>query len=151
MRLKHIPSDALTVAGIAVIAYILANILHEGAGHGGACLLAGGNPIAISTVDMECSVDSRLVIAGGTIMNAVAGGVFLALGRMTPRTSPRLRYFLWLSMTVNLFMAAGYFAFSGIGGFGDWAMFIHGLGPEWVWRIGLTILGAAAYMAAARL
>jgi len=107
--------------------------------------------MAISTVDMECSVDSRLVIAGGTIMNAAAGSVFLALGRMSARTSPRLKYFLWLSMTVNLFMAAGYFAFSGIGGFGDWALFIRGLGPQWVWRIGLTIFGAVAYMLAVRL
>jgi hypothetical protein len=53
---------------------------------------------------------------------------------------------MWLSMTVNLFTAAGYFGFSGIGGFGDWASFIQGLGPQWAWRIGMTIFGAAAYV-----
>jgi hypothetical protein len=53
-------------------------------------------------------------------------------------------------MTVNLFTAAGYFGFSGIGGFGDWASFIQGLGPQWAWRIGMTIFGAAAYMLVAR-
>jgi hypothetical protein len=53
-------------------------------------------------------------------------------------------------MAVNLFTAAGYFAFSGIGGFGDWAMFIRGLGPQWAWRIGMTIFGAAAYMLVGR-
>jgi hypothetical protein len=57
---------------------------------------------------------------------------------------------MWLSMTVNLFTAAGYFGFSGIGGFGDWASFIQGLGPQWAWRIGMTIFGAAAYMLVAR-
>jgi hypothetical protein len=80
----------------------------------------------------------------------VAGVLFFALGRFTPRTSPRLKYFLWIAMTVNLFTAAGYFGFSGIGGFGDWAMFIQGLGTQWVWRVGMTIFGVAAYMAVAR-
>jgi hypothetical protein len=150
LKTEPMPSDALTITGIALIAYVLATILHEGVGHGGACLLVGGNQLVISIVYMECSVDSRLVTAGGTIMNVAGGSLFFALGRMTPRTSPRLKYFLWLSMTVNLFIAAGYFAFSGIGGFGDWASFSQGLGPQWAWRIGMTIFGAAAYMLVAR-
>src|SRR5580692_8124550 len=118
------PSDPVTVVAIAVIAYMFGTMLHEAVGHGGACLLTGGSPKEITTVSMDCSVDNRLVTAGGTIINVVAGVLLFALGRMTPRTSPRLKYFLWIAMTVNLFAAAGYFGFSGIGGFGDWAMFI---------------------------
>jgi hypothetical protein len=144
------PSDSLTIACIGITTYILATVLHEAVGHGGACLLAGGRPIVISTVHMECSADTHLVTAGGTLMNVAAGAVCFPLGRLTPRTSSRIKYFLWLSMTVNLFIAAGYFAFSGIGGFGDWALFIRGLGPEWIWRVGMTIFGAAAYMLVAR-
>jgi len=147
---EPIPADALTIAGIAIIAYILANVLHEGAGHGGACLLDGGKVLVISTVHMECTAETRLVMAGGTLMNVAAGALCFALGRITPRASARLKYFLWLFMTVNLFSAAGYFAFSGVGGFGDWASFIQGLGPQWAWRIGMTIFGAAAYMLVAR-
>ena len=143
---EPIPADALTIAGIAIIAYILASVLHEGVGHGGACLLAGGKVSVISTVHMECSAETRLVMAGGTLMNVAAGALCFALGRVTARTSPCLRYLMWLSMTVNLFTAAGYFGFSGIGGFGDWASFIQGLGPQWAWRIGMTIFGAAAYV-----
>jgi len=144
-------SDTITIAGIALIAYILASMLHEGVGHGGACLATGGKPIMVSTVAMECSADNRLVIAGGTLVNVVAGALFFVCGRMTSRTSSRLKYFLWLSMTVNLFTAAGYFLFSGIGGFGDWAMFIKGFRPQWAWRTGMTIFGAAAYMLTGRL
>jgi hypothetical protein len=147
---EPIPADALTITGIAVIAYVLASVLHEGVGHGGACLLAGGKVMVISTVHTECSAETRLVMAGGTLMNVAAGSMCFALGRVTARTSPRLRYFLWLSLTVNLFTAAGYFGFSGIGGFGDWASFIKGLGSQWPWRIGMTIFGAAAYMVVAR-
>src|SRR5580658_9048684 len=139
-------SDALTIAGSAIIAYILASVLHEGFGHAGACLATGGKAIMVSTVAMECSADNRLVIAGGTLVNVAAGALFLALGRMTRRSSSRLKFFLWLSMTVNLFTAAGYFLFSGIGGFGDWAQFIRGLDPQWAWRAGMAVFGAATYL-----
>ena len=44
-------------------------------------------------------------------------------------------------------VASGYFVFSGIAGFGDWAEFIKGLGPQWAWRIGMTVFGATAYLA----
>jgi hypothetical protein len=145
------PVDVLTVGAIAVITYALSTMLHEAVGHGGACLLIGAQPIMVTTVSMDCSADSRLVMAGGTIVNVVAGALFFAWGRITSCASPRLKFFLWLLMTVNLFTAAGYFVFSGIGGFGDWAMFIKGLGPEWAWRVGMTIFGAAAYLVAVRL
>jgi hypothetical protein len=54
-------------------------------------------------------------------------------------------------MTVNLFTGTGYFLFSGIGGIGDWGAFIQGFSPQWLWRIGLTIFGAVAYLFAARI
>ncbi len=146
-----VPIDALTVGSIGIVAYMLGNVLHEGAGHGGACLLVGAKPLVFSSVHFECSLDSRLVMAGGTLMNLFAGAVFFALGRLTGRGYPRLKYFFWISMTVNLFTATGYFLFSGIGGIGDWGAFIEGLGPQWVWRIGLTIFGAATYLLAARI
>src|ERR1700685_1533661 len=92
------PLDALSVGAIGILAYMLGNLLHEGAGHGGACLLAGAKPLVISSVHFECSLDSRLVMAGGTLMNFLAGAVFFALGRLTGRSSPRLKYFFWISM-----------------------------------------------------
>jgi hypothetical protein len=145
------PADALTVGSIGILAYMLGNVLHEGVGHGGACLLVGAKPLVLSSVHFECSLDSRLVIAGGTLMNLFAGAVFFALGRLTGRSYPRLKYFFWISMTVNLFTGTGYFLFSGIGGIGDWGAFIQGLGPQWLWRIGLTIFGAVTYLLAARI
>jgi hypothetical protein len=145
------PLDALTVGSIGILAYMLGNVLHEGAGHGGACLLVGAKALVLSSVHFECSLDSRLVMAGGTLMNLAAGSVFFALGRLVGCSYPRLKYFFWISMTVNLFTGTGYFLFSGIGGIGDWGAFIEGLGPQWVWRIGLAIFGAATYLLAARI
>jgi hypothetical protein len=126
-------------------------VLHEGLGHGGACLLDGARPLVISSVHFECSQESRLVMAGGTLVNFLAGGVFFLLGRLTGPRYPRLKYFFWTGMTVNLYAATGYFLFSGIGGIGDWGDFIQGLGPQWRWRMGLTIFGATAYLLAARI
>ena len=144
------PPDSLTVGAIGILAYMLGSVLHEGVGHGGACLLVGAKALALSSVYFECSLDSRLVLAGGALMNLLAGALFFALGRLTGRSYPRLKYFFWISMTVNLFTGTGYFLFSGIGGIGDWGAFIQGLGPQWLWRIGLTIFGAATYLLAAR-
>ncbi len=143
------PLDPFTVGAIGILAYMLGNVLHEGAGHGGACVLVGGTPLVLSSVHFECSAESRLVMAGGTLMNLFAGAVFFVLGRLTGRSFPRLKYFFWIAMTVNLFTGTGYFLFSGIGGIGDWGQFIEGLGPQWIWRIGLTVLGAATYFLAA--
>lgn len=143
--------DALTVASLAVFAYMLGNLLHEGAGHGGACLLTGAKAVAISSVSFECSAEGGLVSAGGTLVNLLAGAVFFLIGRLTSRKYPRLKYFLWIAMTINFFTGTGYFLFSGIGGIGDWAAFIQGLGPPWVGRIGLTILGGVTYPLAAYL
>jgi hypothetical protein len=143
--------DGVTVGLIALLAYMLGNVLHEGVGHGGACLLSGAQPLVLSSVHFECSVDTRLVKAGGTLANFIAGALFFFLGRIASGDYPRWKYFCWISMTVNLFTATGYFLFSGVGGFGDWAEFIRGLSPQWIWRIGLVVFGAVTYFLAARL
>jgi len=140
----QVTPDALTIAAIAIVAYALASVLHEGLGHGGACLLTGGHPIAISTVHFECDKDNRLVDAGGTIVNLAAGFMFLVLSRLVSRAAHQ-RYFLWLSMTINLLDAGGYFLFSGFGNIGDWAAVIQGLQPPWLWHIGLIVVGAFSY------
>jgi hypothetical protein len=143
-----VQTDTLTVASIGIVVYIVGNILHEGLGHGGACLLTGGKPLLVTAVSMDCSAENRLVIAGGSLMNVLAAAVFFFFTRLAK--SPHWKYFAWLAMTVNLLTAAGYLAFSGIGGFGDWAEFVQGFSPQWAWRLGLTVLGIVAYMFAVR-
>jgi hypothetical protein len=136
--------DFWTIAAISVIATALASLIHEGIGHGGACLLSGSQPLALSTVHFECAREGRLVDAGGTIANFIAGLLFFLASRMVLR-SARLRFFFWLSMTINLFQASGYFLFSGVGNIGDWAAFIEGLHPAWMWRCLLVVVGIISY------
>jgi len=140
--------DVATIIAIALIASVLGNLLHEGVGHGGACLLTGGHARVLSTVHFECSQDSRFISAGGTLVNGIAGFLCWVALRFANQAHGRLRYFLWLLMTGNLLSAGGYFMFSGIGNFGDWADVIRGLSPPWLWRVGLTLLGVVSYLSA---
>jgi hypothetical protein len=101
-----------------IAATVIADVIHEGLGHGGMCAATGGRPLALSTVHFECSADTRLVAAGGTLANLIFGALFWAAARSVKQTAS-WRYFFWLLMTFNLFQAGGYFLFSGIGNIGD--------------------------------
>jgi len=136
--------DLLTIVAIAVVASVIANVIHEGLGHGGMCVVTGGQPLALSTVHFECSVETRLVAAGGTLANLVFGALSWLAARAV-KQSASSRFFFWLLMTFNLFDAGGYFLFSGIGNFGDWAAVVAGWQPEWAWRVGLIALGMVTY------
>ncbi len=137
--------DAPTVVAIAIVAYVLADVLHEAVGHGGTCVLTGGKPLVLSTVHFDCGGDSRWVAAGGTLVNLAAGAVSLGLLQLARDASAHLRYFLWLFMTVNLLQGGGYFLFSGVANVGDWAAVVAGLRPVWLWRVGLALLGCLTY------
>ena len=137
--------DLWTVASISVIAFAVANVFHEGIGHGGACVLNGGQPLVLSSVHFECGIENRWIAAGGTIINFVVA-VICWITLHVVRNKPRLRYWLWLSMTVNLLQGGGYFLFSGVGNIGDWAYIIKGLSPAWIYRVALSVLGIVTYL-----
>jgi hypothetical protein len=136
--------DLWTVAAIAISATVITDFIHEGLGHGGFCVATGALPLVLSTVHFQCSADGRLIAAGGTLANLVFGAVFWAAARAVKRAAT-WRYFFWLLMTLNLFDAGGYFLFSGIGNFGDWAAVVAGWQPQWAWRVGLVALGTVTY------
>lgn len=142
--LESTKPDLLTVAAIAIVATVIADFIHEGLGHGGMCIATGGQPLALSTVHFECSAETRLVAAGGTLANLIFGAVFWGAARAV-RQAALWRYFFWLLMTFNLFEAAGYFLFSGIGNIGDWTAVVAGWQPAWAWRLGLAVLGTVTY------
>src|SRR5207244_2505255 len=120
--------DAVTVAAVAILVYALCTFLHEGLGHGGACLLVGGTPKALSSMhfggDTEGLPDwaPRLVAAGGPLVNLIAAWLAFGALRRLRGGGAVLRYALWLFAAVNLFLGTGYFLFSGVAGFGDWAV-----------------------------
>jgi len=143
--------DLLTVAALGVVAYALANILHEGLGHGGACLVVGGQPRILSSLHFHGDTTGlapwalRLIGAGGTLVNLAVGAVVLTCLPALRSASPQIRYLAWLGAIVNLFQGAGYLLFSGVAGIGDWASVIQGFSPRWLWRAGLALVGGVSY------
>jgi hypothetical protein len=73
--------DLWTIAAIAIVATVITNVIHEGIGHGGVCVAIGPQPLALSTVHFECSADTRLVAAGGTVANLTFGALFFIAAR----------------------------------------------------------------------
>ena len=139
--------DKLTVISVAVLACILGDVLHEGLGHGVTAWLSGAHRLTISTVALSADIDTRWISANGTLVNLFFGVVFWLLLLKPQSYRPATRLWLVLAMAGNLFSGTGYFFFSGVTNFGDWAAVIHGLEPHWVWRLGLIVLGAASYYA----
>jgi hypothetical protein len=144
--------DLLTLASLAVVAYALANVIHEGLGHAGTCVLVGGKPLVLTSMQFEGDTEGlspiadRLIAAGGTIANLVAAALALPLLRKSRERSPATWLFLWLFVTVNVLVAAGYPLFSGVGGIGDWANVTRGWEPAWFWRLLLAAVGGISYL-----
>lgn len=147
---KPAPSadDVLTICALSIVAGILTNVLHEGVGHGLTALLTGAKSGVLTTVAWSSTFDSPLVEAGGTLVNLAAGLGFWVVLRSAQHASMSTRYFLLVSCAFNLFTGTGYFFFSGITNFGDWAAVISGLRLHWLWRALLVVVGACSYFAA---
>jgi len=150
-RQEETSLDPWTLGGIAVVAYALGNLVHEGLGHGGACLLVGGRPETLNAVFFSCDVEGlpasaeRWLAAGGSIANLIVAGLaFLAL-RLLPQHRGPVRDFAWLTLALGLLMPFGYLLFSGLGGIGDWVVVIRGLRPVLLWRTLLAAAGAVLY------
>ncbi len=139
--------DLLTIIAIAVLACILQDVLHEGLGHGVTAWLSGAHRVTMSTVALQSDIGTRWISANGTLVNLLAAAIFWLLLRRPERYAPATLYFLIMAMAGNLFTGTGYFFFSGVADFGDWAAVIHGLEPYWLWRVGLIVLGVASYYA----
>lgn len=148
--------DLATVAAVAAVVDVSATLIHEGLGHGGACLLMGCTPRLLTSMQFQgdeqllSSFAVRVVAAAGSVANAAAGMLAIMLLRRNREGPGTGWFFLWLFATVNLLQAAGYPLYSGVGNIGDWAVVVAQLRPVWLWRILLTVVGASAYWAVTR-
>jgi hypothetical protein len=141
-------SSLFTVVAVAVTAYALCDLVHEVLGHGLAALVTPGvRLVSLSTVALQTTGDSRAVAAWGSIANVLVGLAAIGLFHRRTRFSTAA-YFCWIFGSLNLLNGCGYPLYSAVLGAGDWAVVIRGLEPAWAWRLGLGIVGAAAYWAA---
>jgi hypothetical protein len=136
--------DALTLVALGIVAFVVADVTHEGLGHGLATLAVGATPVMLTTCYFKSSGSlSRWIPAAGGIANVVVG--LLSVLALRPLRSAHLRYFLTLVVAFNLLFAASYPAYSGVAAFGDWAAVISGLSPAWLWRVLLVVFSVVSY------
>jgi len=144
--------DLLTLASLGIIAFAIADLSHEGLGHGLATLAVGVRPVMLTTCYFTSSGSlSRWIPAAGGIANVAVGLLSAVVLRWLRTAGPHIRYFFTLVVAFNLLFAAGYPAYSGIALFGDWAAVISGLSPAWLWRVLLVVLSVISYYLSLRL
>ena len=142
--------DRFTVIAIAVIAYAGVKFCHEIVGHCSMAALVGNRcrllsvtytPLVKEITDYH-SWRYHLILIAGSTANWAVGLVCLALLRTWRTASPAWRYFLWLSMCVNLFLPSTYLLAAPIIKYGDSYFLISNLPGQFVWRSALVLAGA---------
>jgi len=140
----------VTLLAVACAAYLVADVAHEGLGHGGVCLALGGKLIVLSTTFEDCSIRSRLIDGAGPVIGIVVALLAWAWLRFAPPRASPARAFLCLVFAFAIFWNVGYLVKSGLTDQGDWAYVIKGLEPAATWHAGITIAGIALYLLAMR-
>ena len=153
MRSAASRDSAAMLAALGTLAFAASMMAHEGLGHGGYCLAVGGHNTLLTPWSETCHFPAspRLGIkaAGPAAQFACGLLAWLALHWVKPNAA-RLRYFLWLCMTLSLFISSGYVALNGILNAGDAAELMAQLHDPLVWRSFILLLGSTGYFLSMR-
>lgn len=143
--------DILTVIGLGMLLMPALTMWHEIGGHAAFCAGLGGHVRTIGAFYVDCDnvvgAAKILVACAGVMMNI--GLALVAYACWVRAKGDLARLIFWLIWVSEAFVAAGYFCFSGVTGFGDLAPgSIDGLGPvpaPIVWRVVEVVIGGVAY------
>jgi hypothetical protein len=153
MRPAELRDSAAMLAALGILAYAAAMMAHEALGHGGYCLAIGGHNTLITPWSETCHFPASprpgIKAAGPGVQFGVGLLAWLALYRVSPNAA-RLRYFLWLCMTLCLFLSTGYVALTGILNAGDAAELLAPLHRPLLWRSVMILLGSTLYFVSMR-
>jgi len=148
--------DRVTIAAIAILAFVFADVAHEVVGHGVGFLIAGGRSCILTTTRLIET--QRLGDRGGDIFdlggpfgNLVFAGVPWLAQHLLRHSAPRLRLLLCLLMAFSLFWGFAYLIFCGVFARGDWFALIRGMPYLWLWRILFVAAGIVLYRGSVRL
>ena len=140
-----------TLLGVTFAAYFVADLAHEGLGHGGACLTLGGKVILLTTTYEACSIRARLIDGAGPVVGLVVALLAWAWLRFARPASIAARTALCLTFAFAAFWNVGYLIKSGLTDEGDWAFVVKGLEPSFVWHAALAVLGVVLYALSMRM
>jgi len=145
------PVDLPTAAAIGLLAYLTADVAHHALGHGAACLALGGGINALSSIFLDCTLESPTIDLAGPAANLLLGVVALAAVAFRRRLPRSVSLFLVLVAGFNLFWFEMQLVFSAATRTDDWAWAIQSYGIGDVARYGMIVLGALAYWLTVRI
>jgi hypothetical protein len=150
------PDDLITIVSVAMLAFIVADMAHEGFGHILGFYLAGGQSGLLSTTRFTVWITLgdpqwRIFDLGGPAGNLVFALLAWVAQRFVRTRPVPLKLFLWLLMAFSLFWAFGYLIFSGVTGRGDWMALLTGTRFVLPGRIVFVVLGIGLYRVTIRL
>jgi len=130
--------DLLTLVAVSTVAWALPVFLHEFVGHALLAILMGLDVAVVSTTavdvpasqvawDLWTSNQGKILLAGGTVMNIIAGTIALLLQHFRKPTCRASQYFLWLFATFNFVIVIMYLVTATALGVGDWFGFVQGM------------------------
>lgn len=148
--------DLPTIIAIAALESVFETFLHEGLGHGGACLALGHTVREWGAYYLDCNtgasvMDARLVAAAGSTVNLIMALISYPLVKAVLKKPGEARgpfdVFLWLFFAMNGFTWAGYFLFSGVANIGDWSTdgVLQGVANTGAIRIAMAVFGGLVY------
>jgi len=143
--------DPLTMIGWGALMMPVLTVWHEIGGHAAFCAAQGGHIATIGAFYVECTglsgVHEVLVACAGVLVNALLAALAFFCWRRIEGVIWRL--VLWLIWVSESFVAAGYFLFSGVTGFGDLGVgnggSLIGAPNPIAFRIAEAIVGGGAY------
>jgi len=148
----HNSNDTATVCALAVIAMCVVTFAHEALGHGGACLLLGGQIELLSSSLFHCGLHSGWTDPAGPGMNLLVGLVALIARLASPPGFAKTRLLLLLVTAFSFFWEGGYLLRAMILRDGDlyfFERFLTGETALWMRVLGFAV-GLAVYVFALR-
>lgn len=160
-----------TLAAIGFLAYYVTVMWHEVLGHGSVMYLIGVRDFILTSTSISSQTQSlmvsqqsmhsigergmlasRLVALGGPIADLILGLAIYPLFRFLTRRNGNLtlRYSLWLLAALNFFLGFAYMIYSGLFGFGDFALAIAFLPHQALLRVLEVIVGTLLCVATVR-
>lgn len=157
---RKIEIDIFTLIAISIIAWSIANFLHEVIGHAGSAASMGIRVRAVSTTtiyiewsQIKSAAEIQIIHAAGAGLNLLSGMIALLYLRSEMIKDSATRYFLWLFSTVSFIIVTFNLISLPLIGGGDWSVIIQETNNQAMWKaiivgvgVILTIAGYALPM-----
>ncbi len=141
--------NLFSVICLAGCSWALLMVGHELIGHGGAVFLFGGDVVSVDAMYLSFDFaeatfwQDKIIRAAGSIINILFVVIAYSLLTRLKQKSSALGLFYWFVILMNCFQAGSYIIFGRFIDSGmDWAMFLNGMHPLWLWKVMEFVLGA---------